>query len=117
MLKNQIKGSLLMGALSGFCVGNLIINLNYFFSYERHPYLEPLSRVCFWILGISFLCDILWNLIQVVNQKKLVRCFIMRLLLGGFLSSVLSYLDYHCGDYFTCKKLCRNWILKSAADD
>ena len=85
MLKNQIKGSLLMGALSGFCVGNLIINLNCFFSYERHPYLEPLSRVCFWIFGISFLCDILWNLIQVVNQKKLVRCFIMRLLLGGFL--------------------------------
>lgn len=83
MLKNQIKGSLLMGALSGFCVGNLIISLNCFFSYERHPYLEPLSRVCSWIFGISFLCAIMWTLIQVVNQKILFRCFIIRLLLGG----------------------------------
>lgn len=85
MLKNQIKGSLLIGALSGSCVGNLFINLNCFFSYERHPYLEPLSRVCFWIFGIGFLCVITWNLIQVVNQKILFRCFIIRLLLGGIL--------------------------------
>lgn len=81
----QIGGMLFIGVLSGFCVANLEICIDCYFSCDRHPYLWPFSRVCVWVFGMGFLCVIIWTLIQMITKKIRLWYVIMRVLLGAML--------------------------------